>query len=520
MHQALYRKWRPRDFDEVCGQDHVTSILKYEVASGKTTHAYLFCGSRGTGKTSCAKILAKALNCENPKNGNPCNECAACRSIDEGSALDVYEMDAASNNGIDNIRDIRDEVLYTPSELKNRVYIIDEVHMLSTSAFNALLKTLEEPPQNVVFILATTELAKIPATILSRCQRFEFCRIKTQVISDRLMKIAEEEGIKVEPSAAFLISKLAQGGMRDAISMLELCSGENEVITEDTVVRVTGTTGRKVVSDAFETVLKKDYEGIFRLTDSLHTSSVDISVFWGDLIGYYRDLFVTKNTKNSRDYLDLSEGEYEELKASAQKINNATLMYHIKALEDAQSAMQRPNSQKRVIAELCLIKLCDPSLSTSPEAMLDRISALEDKVASGAFALPSFTANEAEEPTDEKAEELQKNAEEPEKVSEKPLRPISDWAEVVKKFSKINMSIFAFLGSSKGYISGNEVVIRTNGQFTIDMLSQTSVKEDLARIISVEEKTPIDPKKIKLELMNKKNAELADGIEEITSNLQ
>ena len=259
MQQALYRKWRPADFDDVCGQDHITSILKYEVANNKTTHAYLFCGSRGTGKTTCAKILSKAVNCENPVNGNPCNNCHSCRSVDAGIATDVYEMDAASNNGVEHIRDIRDEVLYTPSELKNRVYIIDEVHMLSQSAFNALLKTLEEPPENVIFILATTETQKIPATILSRCQRFDFRRIPTKTIADRLIYIAEKEGFKVDYDAAFLIGKLAQGGMREAISMLELCSGEHETITTQVVIDTTGINIRSSVFNTINAIHDKNY---------------------------------------------------------------------------------------------------------------------------------------------------------------------------------------------------------------------------------------------------------------------
>ncbi|MBQ2307946.1 MAG: DNA polymerase III subunit gamma/tau, partial [Clostridia bacterium] len=225
MHQALYRKWRPQTFDDVCGQEHVTSILKYETENNKFSHAYLFCGSRGTGKTTCAKILAKAVNCEASVNGSPCNKCASCLAIDAGTATDVLEMDAASNNGVDNIRDIRDEVVYTPSALKYRVYIVDEVHMLSGSAFNALLKTLEEPPSHAVFILATTELHKLPSTIVSRCQRYDFRRIATDTLVKRLSHIADSEGISYDSDALRIIAKMAQGGMRDAISLLELCAG-------------------------------------------------------------------------------------------------------------------------------------------------------------------------------------------------------------------------------------------------------------------------------------------------------
>ena len=244
MHQALYRKWRPKTFNDVCGQDHITSILKYEIDNSKFSHAYLFCGSRGTGKTSCAKILSKAVNCLSPEGGNPCGKCEACLSIENGTTTDVLEMDAASNNGIDNIRDIRDEVVYAPSSLKYRVYIIDAVHMLSASAFNALLKTLEEPPEHVVFILATTELHKLPATIISRCQRFDFRRISTEVLKNHLLHIADAEGIDLCPEAAVMLAKQAQGGMRDAISLLELCAGSREKITPEVVNITVGARGR------------------------------------------------------------------------------------------------------------------------------------------------------------------------------------------------------------------------------------------------------------------------------------
>ncbi|MBQ5772277.1 MAG: DNA polymerase III subunit gamma/tau, partial [Clostridia bacterium] len=254
MHQALYRKWRPQIFDDVCGQEHITSILRYEVEHRAFSHAYLFCGSRGTGKTTCAKILAKAVNCEHPVNGNPCGTCASCQAIDSGAATDVLEMDAASNNGVDNIREIRDEVIYSPSSLRCRVYIIDEVHMLSTPAFNALLKTLEEPPEHVVFILATTELQKLPATIISRCQRFDFRRISTDVLIGRLTHIAKAEGIALEADAARLLARLAQGGMRDAISLLELCAGSRRSVTVETVEESVGLTGREAVMETVNAI--------------------------------------------------------------------------------------------------------------------------------------------------------------------------------------------------------------------------------------------------------------------------
>ena len=328
MHQALYRKWRPRTFDEVHGQEHITSILKYEVANNKFSHAYLFCGSRGTGKTSCAKILAKAVNCLDPQNGNPCCKCEACLAIDQGAATDVLEMDAASNNGVDNIRDIRDEVVYSPSNLKYRVYIIDEVHMLSVSAFNALLKTLEEPPEHVVFILATTELHKLPATIISRCQRFDFRRIATEVLKDHLLRVAKAENIELCESAAFLLAKQAQGGMRDAISLLDLCAGSRERIDDALVNNTVGTVGRENMLAVVSAIVEKDYETIFAAVEDVVRSSRDVTVFWQDLISVYRDLLIVKSSSRASSYLDLTDSETEALTSLAAKFTTETLSYN------------------------------------------------------------------------------------------------------------------------------------------------------------------------------------------------
>jgi len=547
MHQALYRKWRPVDFNDVCGQDHITSILKYEVANGKTTHAYLFCGSRGTGKTTCAKILSKAVNCEHPVNGNPCNKCNSCISIDSGIATDVYEMDAASNNGIDNIRDIRDEVLYSPSELKNRVYIIDEVHMLSPSAFNALLKTLEEPPENVVFILATTETQKIPATILSRCQRFDFRRIPTKTIADRLVHIANEEGFKVESDAAFLIAKLAQGGMRDAISMLELCSGEHEEITTEVVINTTGINSRRTVVDTVNSILNKDYEAILKQINELYTSSIDIIVFWNDLLSFYRDIFVVKNTKNAKDYLDVTEGEYEELVDFSSKITNAVIASHINQLEETFNAMQRPNASKRICAEMALIRMCDNRLSFQADALSERIAALEDKLM-GIDTIPSpvteprviesvkqeaprvvnetkkeeaTRASEAKPETKTEPVKDEKNTAKPSSENtEKPvLKALTCWPEVVKKYSRTDISTSTFLGMSYAYRSGTNIVIRVPGTFTYDVVSQTDVKEKLASLIGSAEGTPVRLSDIKVEInADKPIFDSESGIDEIIEN--
>ena len=405
MHQALYRKWRPPHFDEVYGQDHITSILKYQCATGKFSHAYLFCGSRGTGKTSCAKILAKAVNCLNPTPAGPCGECAACRSIDAGSATDVLEMDAASNNGVDDIRDIRDEVIYTPSELKYRVYIIDEVHMLSTSAFNALLKTLEEPPEHVVFILATTELQKLPATIISRCQRFDFRRISTDDLCARLHKIAREEEIDLSDEAARLIARQAQGGMRDAVSLLELCAGARLPITPELVTRTIGTTGREGTCRVVNAIADRNFDLLFEIIDEMVSASRDPAVFWQELIGYYRDMLVTKTVKEPSKYLDLTDSEREALVAVSARFTKETLLFHIGLLEDALFAMQKSYAVKRTVCEITLVRLCDPALDTSVESILTRLSRVEEQLVAGipvvpaaATAVPETSAPALDEP--------------------------------------------------------------------------------------------------------------------------
>jgi DNA polymerase-3 subunit gamma/tau len=380
MHQALYRKWRPKVFADVYGQDHVTSVLRREVATGKISHAYLFCGSRGTGKTSCAKILAKAVNCEVPLDGEPCGECSSCRMVDDGTATDVLELDAASNNGVENVRDIRDEVIYTPAALRRRVYIIDEVHMLSLAAFNALLKTLEEPPEHVVFILATTEPHKLPATIISRCQRFDFRRIDNASIVNRLTEIAAAESIELDAGAAALIARLAQGGMRDAISTLELCAGDGGRITEDVVRAVAGVADRGHLLKTVTAVLARDTEAIFAAVDKIYASSLDITVFWSDLIGLYRDMLVIKSTKNPRAYLDLTESEFEETAALAHRFTGEALAAQSELADEALVRMTRAGSQKRLIAELTLVRMASPRMGNDTAALAERISALEETI--------------------------------------------------------------------------------------------------------------------------------------------
>ncbi len=410
MHQALYRKWRPQSFDDVCGQEHITSVLRYEVSNNALSHAYLFCGSRGTGKTTCAKILAKAVNCEAPENGNPCGKCASCRAIDSGAATDVLEMDAASNNGVDNIRDIRDEVVYPPTLLRYRVYIVDEVHMLSSSAFNALLKTLEEPPSHVIFILATTELHKLPATIISRCQRFDFRRIALSVLASRISYIAAQEGLSLESAAAERIARMAQGGMRDAISLLELCGSAGKHIDVPTVDEMMGSGGREAMLALVTAVADADYDTIFSTVDEAVASSRDLAVFWQDLIGIYRDILVIKTTAEAARYLDLTDSETAQLRALADRFKKGTLLAHCRLLEDALFAMQKANAVKRMVAELTLVRMCDPALDTSTESLLARLERLEDSVAAGAVMPAQAPKAPVPAPTVQEAAPIPKEA--------------------------------------------------------------------------------------------------------------
>ena len=495
MHQALYRKWRPQTFDDVCGQEHITSILKYEASQGSFNHAYLFCGSRGTGKTTCAKILAKVINCENPKDGNPCGECAACRAIDEGSATDVLEMDAASNNRVENIRDIRDEVVYPPTNLKYRVYIVDEVHMLSDSAFNALLKTLEEPPSYVVFILATTELHELPATIISRCQRFEFRRMSVDVLVSRLEKIAAAEGIDIERGALQILAKQAQGGMRDAISLLDLCSGgcRDRRIDEQAVNDIVGISGRSSLEGLVDAIADKNYEVIFSEIDSVVRSAKDISVFWQNLMSFYRDMLVMKTSTNAAKYLDLTDNEQKQLARIAARFSRETILSHCTLLEGALFAIQKVNAVKRTVAELTLIKMCDETLVASNENLLSRISKLEDAMVLGlparSSAAPKAPAPAAEEPkTEERADEKpsELTPKEPKPTAEKVMKYLSCWVEVIDRVAAADGVAASYLKQTKAYTDGEGGVhILVPDAFTMMMLERGHTRDHVRAALSI-----------------------------------
>lgn len=376
MYQALYRKWRPRTFDDVAGQEHITETLKGQLAAGRLSHAYLFTGTRGTGKTTCAKLLARAVNCEHPVNGNPCNQCPSCRGIEDGSILDVLELDAASNNGVDQIRALRDEAIYTPAAVRKRVYIVDEVHMLSTPAFNALLKILEEPPAHLLFILATTELHKVPATIKSRCQQFAFKRIAPQTIAQRLEYVAQQEGIALTAPAAELLARLADGGLRDALSLLDQCSGTQGEVTEETVLDILGLAGNRRTGKLLDCVAQEDTAGALQALDSLYQDGKDMGALLGELSALVRDLLICKTAQAGGSGLLTGGYDGETLRRLTDAFTAAELVQMMTILQTAQAELYR-SSKRRLDVELCLVRLCDRRLSESIEGLSARISRLE-----------------------------------------------------------------------------------------------------------------------------------------------
>ena len=378
LYRVLYRKWRPKTFEDVTGQPQVTQTLKQELVAGRIAHAYLFTGSRGTGKTTCAKILAKAINCLNPIDGEPCGTCEICRGIDEGSVTDVVEIDAASNNGVDNIRMLREEAGFTPAMAKYRVYIIDEVHMLSIGAFNALLKTLEEPPAHVVFILATTEVHKMPATILSRCQRFEFKRISPDDSAQRLCYIAREEGADLDDEAALLIARLADGALRDALSILDQCIGVSNHVTTEVVCSTVGIVGREHLYQLVDAAASQNSAKALELIDQLYRGSKDMARLCEELSVYFRNMMLIKTMKDARAFIPVSEEEFQSLTKQALSLSLTAILHGLDTIQDALEKIYR-GANARITFEMTMIQLCTPQLDTSAEALLRRIDALERK---------------------------------------------------------------------------------------------------------------------------------------------
>ncbi|QNL44454.1 DNA polymerase III subunit gamma/tau [Oscillibacter hominis] len=379
MYQALYRKWRPKTFSDVVGQSHITQTLQKQVCEGRTSHAYLFTGTRGTGKTTCAKILAKAVNCEHPVNGDPCNECASCKGIENGSFLDVLELDAASNNGVDQVRALRDEAIYTPAQVKKRVYIVDEVHMLSTPAFNALLKILEEPPEHLMFILATTELHKVPATILSRCQRFSFKRITPKDIEQRLLYVAGQEQIDLTGDGAELLSRLSDGALRDALSLLDQCAASGGTVDSDAVLEVLGLAGNLQTARMMDCILRKDAKSALLLLNQLYGSGKDVGAVLGELSTLTRDLLLRKTAPEGGAALLSGGYDSRTLDALDKTASARQLIYLATTLQETTANLLR-SANRRTDAELCLLRLCDESLTGDLTALCARMDRLEERV--------------------------------------------------------------------------------------------------------------------------------------------
>ncbi len=379
MYQALYRKWRPRTFSDVMGQEHITRTLQNQVMSGRLSHAYLFTGTRGTGKTSCAKILARAVNCQHPVNGDPCNQCPACLGIENGSILDVVELDAASNNGVDQVRALRDEAIYSPTAVEKRVYIVDEVHMLSTAAFNALLKILEEPPEHLMFILATTEPQKVPATILSRCQRFSFRRLGPEVIRRRLEDVSRAESIDLTPDGAALLARLADGALRDGLSLLDQCAAVSKTVDRDAVLDTLGLAGNLRTARLMNEIRRQNTAAALEQLSQIYDAGKDMASLLGELSALARDLLIRKTASNGG--VALLAGGYDEatLKTLSDGLPPERLLLILNTLQAAMEEL-RQSQDRRTTVELCILRLCSPQLDTSPAALAARIAALEERM--------------------------------------------------------------------------------------------------------------------------------------------
>lgn len=487
MYQALYRKYRPQTFDDVVGQEGVTRTLKAQLQSGHLSHAYLFTGSRGTGKTSCAKILAKAVNCLHPMDGNPCNVCEACRAIDAGSCMDVLEIDAASNNGVDNVRDLRDDAVYTPSQVKTRVYIIDEVHMLSLSAFNALLKIIEEPPEHLLFILATTELHKVPATILSRCQRFSFRRLSQEDIAGRLHYVAYQEGIELEDEAARILARLADGGMRDGLSLLDQCAAAaDNRVTIDTVYGCLGIAGEQKTAELMGAVACQDTKTALEIFDRLYADGKDVAALLDELCTLARDLLVLKTAPDGGAALLSGVCTDQEVQELAGQLSAGELMRIIRTIQATAAGFVR-SSGRRMDAELCLIDLCDPKLSLDGQALNARLSRLEERLAAGEFTPGKVLKAEAPEPEEDRprgdadSPPLPGDADAPKQEPPCPETPVGFWPDLVSRVrEELRMPAKGFFAATpnapvQGKIQGDTLYLVCGSQFTREVIGERSV---------------------------------------------
>ena len=517
MYQALYRKYRPQSFDDVVGQLNITQTLKNQLVNQRMSHAYLFTGTRGTGKTTCAKILAKAVNCEDPVDGNPCNRCAACRSIDSGTCMDVLEIDAASNNGVDNVRALRDEAVYSPAEVKKRVYIIDEVHMLSISSFNAILKIIEEPPAHLLFILATTELHKVPVTILSRCQRFSFRRILPEDIVDRLNYIAYQEKLDLEPDAATFLARLSDGGMRDAVSMLDQCaSAASGAITTDEVCRVLGLAGTRKTAELLMAIGAHETAKALTIFNGQYAEGKDLSAMLDELCAVCRDLLMLRTAPKG---VSMISGicTQQELQALLPKFSAGELLRMTSILRQTALGFSA-SANRRIDAELCIIRLCEPEAVMDVEAINARLSRLEDKVANGAIAAPQAKEIKEEPDYDEAPPWDDDDAPPIPDMPQTPVTPVKTetpagfWPKLVEKLRvalrppAMAMFVVNEQAPVKGFVQGDTLVLECRDEFTKNVVNMPNVLQTVSECASAQLGRPV---RVELQLLgqNVKNNE-------------
>lgn len=533
MYQVLYRKWRPKTFSDVSGQEHITTTLLNELSTNRLNHAYLFTGSRGTGKTTCAKILAKAVNCLHPVNGNPCGECEICKGIDSGGILDVTEMDAASNRKIDDIRQIIDEVQFKPSKCKYRVYIIDEVHMLTTEAFNALLKTLEEPPEHAIFILATTEVHKLPQTILSRCQRFDFHRIPPRAIADRLLYVASQEGVTLSDGAALLAASVADGALRDALSLLDRCIAISSDIDEDVVRSAAGLARKTYLFELANCVINKNTAKALEIVNRLYGESKDMARLCDELLSHFRTLMLIKSVKNPRDIIIMADDEFEQAQVQSDYLSLADIVYYMDVLSRAYQNMGRGTGDRTEL-EMAVVKLSSAELDGTVEALTARVTALEKAVKKGirVNCVPK-QVQAVSQPVQSEPPKPEVQKSEPEKVQEvKPVvetekdepvapttkiqgqpaqeqpvltasapkkavqrqsvdldaiynnaQPFPDWAEVVNNMKPVSRAIAAAFANSSAYTSGKYMLIDTDNEMAFELLKNNERRQEIRQLI-------------------------------------
>lgn len=533
MYQVLYRKWRPKTFSDVSGQEHITTTLLNELSTNRLNHAYLFTGSRGTGKTTCAKILAKAVNCLHPVNGNPCGECEICKGIDSGGMLDVTEMDAASNRKIDDIRQIIDEVQFKPSKCKYRVYIIDEVHMLTTEAFNALLKTLEEPPEHAIFILATTEVHKLPQTILSRCQRFDFHRIPPRAIADRLLYVASQEGVTLSDGAALLAASVADGALRDALSLLDRCIAISSDIDEDVVRSAAGLARKTYLFELANCVINKNTAKALEIVNRLYGESKDMARLCDELLSHFRTLMLIKSVKNPRDIIIMADDEFEQAQVQSDYLSLADIVYYMDVLSRAYQNMGRGTGDRTEL-EMAVVKLSSAELDGTIEALTARVTALEKAVKKEirVNCVPE-QVQAVSQPVQSEPPKPEVQKSEPEKVQEvKPVvetekdepvapttkiqgqpaqeqpaltasapkkavqrqsvdldaiynnaQPFPDWAEVVNNMKPVSRTIAAAFANSSAYTSGKYMLIDTDNEMAFELLKNNERRQEIRQLI-------------------------------------